>query len=256
MKRRQAAFTLLEILLVVGILAVLAGLAMPRLMQDLEAERLPQSCNQMRALLLLTRSNAMIDGLRYRIRFPSQDELDNTGDQQQPIVEVERDPLEHPEEFDRVKAAWARDPVLKEGVRCARVRLGKPTVEEMLNEKKDQAAIDREEQLEQTTEEKFDTGFPPLIIEPDGTTEWVTFRLTDAPDDVTYDELDPEQDTVVDVIMDGVTGLVWLQRGLYPDELDMMQQHGWPPVLRQDFLTKTALTEDDVLEIRETRIRQ
>ena len=258
MVRRQSAFTLLEILLVIGILAVLTGLAMPRLLQRLEDERLPASCNQLRALLVLTRTNAMLEGLRYRIRFPAEDELDNEGGQQQPIVEVERDPLEHPEEFDRVKAAWARDPVFKEGVRCAQVRLGRPSVEELLGEtdKDEDASVQLEEELERVTEESFDEGFPPLVVEPDGTTEWATFVLTNAPADIDYEELDPETDTMVDVILDGVTGLVWLQRALYEDELKMMKENGWPPVLRQDFLTRVALTEDDVLEIRETRIRQ
>ena len=258
MVRRRTAFTMLEILLVIGILAVLAGMAMPRLIRKLEAERLPASCNQLRALLVLTRSNAMLEGMRYRIRFPAEDEIDNEGGQQQPIVEVERDPLEHPEEFDRVKAPWARDPVFKDGVRCAQVRLGKPSVEQLLGEtdKNDDVSVQREEEVERVTEESFDEGFPPLVIEPDGTTEWVTFVLTDTPADIDYEELDPETDTMVDVILDGVTGLVWLQRALYEDELQMMKENGWPPVLRQDFLTKTALTEDDVLEIRETRIRQ
>jgi hypothetical protein len=35
----------------------------------------------------------------------------------------------------------------------------------------------------------------------------------------------------------------------------MLEEHNWPPVLRQDFLRPQLLTEEEVLEIREKMIR-
>jgi len=253
LKRR--GHTLLEILLVISLLAVLAGLPMPALLRELSEARLPESCRQMRSLIQLTRANAMIDGLRYRIRFPREDEIDGEGGQRQPIVEVERDPLFNPEIFEPVLAAWAREPVLEDEVRCAQVRLGRPTVEMMLNETEDEEEA-FVEQMEEEMGERFEEGFPPLVFEPDGTCEWATFVITDAPADVHPEDLEPEEDAIIEIIVDGLSGLAWLQRRFYEDELAMMRDNGWPPVLRKDFLDPVPLTEDDVLEIRETRIRK
>ncbi len=55
--------------------------------------------------------------------------------------------------------------------------------------------------------------------------------------------------------MDGLTGLIWLQRRFHEEEIDMLEENGWPPVLRQDFLRPQLLTEEDVLEIRERSFR-
>jgi hypothetical protein len=239
-----------------AILAVLAGLAIPTMLGRLEGARLPESGNQLRALLQFTRNTAMIDGLRYRIRFPLEDELDCQGESRQPLIEVEDDPLEYPGQYRLVSARWAEDVTLARGIRCARVRLGKPTIELLLGES--QADEEREEELEESLEDEFAEGLPPLVFEPDGTCEWATFVLTKAPVDVAWEDLN-QDDTEFDrleIILDGVVGLVWLQRPLFEDELEMMRENGWPPVLRQDFLSPIPLTEDDVLEIREMQVRR
>ena len=252
---RRRGFTLLEIVLVVGLFAILSAMVMPTFFRALNEAKLPESCRRLRALVQLTRGNAMLEGRRYRIRFATADEIDGNGTQRQPIIEVERDPLAAPGQFTPVLASWARDPVFEEGVRCASVRLGRPTIEMMRGEslEADQAA---EDALAQRIGDIFPPGLAPVVFEPDGTSEWATFVVTDAPPGVDYADLDPESQQVVDVILDGLTGLAWLQRRLYEDELTMMQDHGWPPVMRKDFLDPVALTENDVLEIREQRIRQ
>ena len=76
----------------------------------------------------------------------------------------------------------------------------------------------------------------------------------DAPPDTAADEL--EAYPRLEVIYDGLVGLAWLQRPFYREELEMLEEHGWPPVLRKDFLTEVALTETDVLEIQETLVRR
>ena len=108
-------------------------------------------------------------------------------------------------------------------------------------------------ELEEVADEKFEEDFPPVVFEPDGTSEWATFVLTNAPADVLAKELDVvdvdyEQ---VEVILDGLIGLCWLQRVFHEEELEMMRDNGWPPVLRKDFLDPDLLTEDDVLEIQD-----
>jgi hypothetical protein len=53
----------------------------------------------------------------------------------------------------------------------------------------------------------------------------------------------------IEVILEGPTGLAWLQRPFYDEELDLFEEKGWPAVLRKDFLDKAVLTEDDILEL-------
>jgi hypothetical protein len=47
-----------------------------------------------------------------------------------------------------------------------------------------------------------------------------------------------------------------LQRPFYEDEIEMLKENGWPPVLRKDFFRRAPLTEADVLEISETAVRR
>jgi len=256
--RRQPGYTLLEILLVAGLLAILAGFVVPATLGMFEREQLPESARQLRTLIQLTRANAMYEGRRYRIRFPEEDELDGQGGQIQPIIEVERDPLSMPDQFSLVRASWAEDATLQRGIRCARVRLGKPTVDLLLRRSGAEVEVEQEEEkLDRALDVDFEEGFPPLTIEPDGTCDWVTFLLTNAPVDEDILDVDP-RDTefeMLEVIVDGLTGLAWLQRPLYVEELEMMKEHNWPPVLRHDFLSPQALTEENVLEVRMSPIR-
>ncbi|MCP4245447.1 MAG: hypothetical protein GY778_00205 [bacterium] len=244
------SFTLLEVLLVVGILATLSALVLPNLIGEIESSRLPTSAEQMRSLLTLVRSNAMFDGLRYRVRFPLEDELDDEGDDRQPLIEREDDPVKEPGVFNPVKAPWVYGETLLRDVWCAQVRLGKPTIEQIKDGYESQ---DVSERLGEMFEDE-DPDYPSLLIEPDGTSEWAVFALTNASRELSVEELE-EDSPVIEVIMDGLTGLIWLQRRFHEEEIDMLEENGWPPVLRQDFLRPQLLTEDDVLEIRERSLR-
>ncbi|HEY3245458.1 MAG TPA: GspH/FimT family pseudopilin [Phycisphaerae bacterium] len=246
---RRTALTLLELLLVIGLLTILAGLVFPNMLGLIERERLPQSAEQVRSLLQMTRANAMFDGRRYRIRFTDPQRSEHTDEARQPIIEREDDPLENPEKFNPVGYPWARGVTLHEQVWCAQVLPGKPYLDE------GQVAYDAPPVPPNTVDrEKSDPLRPAIYFDPNGMSSWATFRITTAP--LGTEPADLKDKPVIDVIFDGETGLAWLQRPFYPEEIDMLTKHDWPPVLRSDFLRPQPLTEDEVLEIRETLVRK
>lgn len=251
LSHHRRAFTLLEVTLVLGIVLVLMMMAVPKFIRQIKREELPGSAKQLRSLITLVRANAAFDGMRYQIRFPNEDELDPLGGERQPLIEREDDPIHEPETFTLVTAPWAVGVTLLGDVRCAEVRLGRPTIER-IRDRRERVAEQIAELLEETFED-IDPQRPPLVIEPDGSSEWATFVVTAAPRDVELEEL--EDYPRIEVITDGATGLAWLQRPFYDEELDLFEEKNWPAVLRQDFLDTRMLTEDDVLEIREMQIQ-
>jgi prepilin-type N-terminal cleavage/methylation domain-containing protein len=254
-RRGRGGFTLIELLLAIGLLVVLAALATPNLVRQIEDARFPESAKEFRALLEIVRVHAMMDGLRYRIRFPEEDigELDRLKTDVQPIIEREDDPVEFPEEFNRVNEPWTLDATFKKGVWCVEVRLGRPRIDRSFLEDGETESIQLVGQ-----DSDFDEDRPPLYFEPDGVSDWATFVLTSAPRETSLEEIkDVEKGhPVIEVIIEGPTGQVWLQRPFHDEELDMLAENGWPPVLRQDFLRRELLTEDDVLEINERSLRK
>jgi len=247
---RTAGFTLVEVVLVVGLLILISSIAIPGFVRQIRKEELPGSARQFRSLLTLVRAHAALDGKRYRVRFPGEDELDPLGGDREALIEREDDPIEAPETFQLVSAPWAVGETLLGDVWCAEVRIGRPTIERLQERRNAIRSIS--DKLVQSREE-IDPERPPLEIEADGTSEWVTFVLTSAPRDTKLEEL--EEYARIEVILDGITGQAWLQRPLYEEELDLFEERGWPAVLGQDYLDEAAITEDRVLELRDIRIR-
>lgn len=250
----RRGFTLVEVTLVVGILVLISAMIIPNFLRQIRGEAMPRSARQLRSLITLVRANASFDNRRYRIRFPNEDEKDLFGGRTQPLIEREDDPIDEPEIFNVVTDPWAIEPTFMGDVWCAEVRLGKPTIER-LRELRERSADGVERELEEARErdDKIDPDRPPLFIEPDGSSEWVTFVLTTAPRNTALDDL-PDHPQL-HLIADGGTGLAWLQRRFYDEEIDLFEEKNWPAVLRQDLLSPTMLTEDDVLEIRERQLR-
>ena len=244
------AFTLLEVTLVVALLVVISAIAIPNFTGQIEREELPGSARQLRSLLALARANASFEGKRYRIRFPKDEEKVPLGGDRQPLIEREDDPIHEPEVFKAVTAPWAVGNTLLGKVWCPEVRLGRPTIDD-LRKRRTKTTKAAEDLLRQ--KEDFDPERPPLFIEPEGSSEWATFVLTNAPRRTKIEEL--ENHPRVDLIVEGTTGMAWIQRPFYDEEIDLFEEKGWPAVLRQDFLDPRVLTENDVLELREITIR-
>ncbi len=243
--------------MVAGLLAVLGAIVLPNLAGQIKSQELVSSANQLRSLIGLISANASFDGKRYRIRFPGEDELDGLGGRVQPIIEREDDPMYEPEIFVPVTASWAIGETLVGESRCAQMRIGRPLIED-LQDRREQIARNIERALaDRKKRERFDADFPPLYIEPDGTSEWAVFQLTTAKPNIALEELvtSPELYPQIEVILEGPTGMCWLQRPFYDEELDLFEDKNWPAVLRQDFLRKQPLTEDDVLELRDVQFR-
>jgi type II secretory pathway pseudopilin PulG len=256
MLQKTRAFTLIELLLVAGLIVVLSMLVLPSLARQIKGEELPASANHLRSLLTVVSAHAAFDSKRYRIRFPREDETDPFGGTTQPIIEREDDPIHNPEIFLLVTDPWVNDATFIGEVRCAEVRLGRPSMV-ALQERRDQAAEEVKEATEDRGQaETFEHSFPPLYVEADGTTEWAAFLLTSALPEVSLGELigGAEEYEQIEVILEGETGIAWLQRPFYDDELDLFEDRNWPAVLRQDFLRKQPLTERDVLELRDIRV--
>lgn len=246
----RRAYTLVEVMLVVGILVAISAYVLPNFMDQIRADALPRSARNLRSLITLVRAQAALDGKRYQIRFPNEDELDALGGDQQPRIEREDDPFEEPEVFNLVTAPWAIQTSLLGDVWCAEIRLGRPTIAEIIERRKRSA--DRiEEELGEAFEE-YEPQRLPLMVQLDGTSEWSVFVLTEAPRSIDLDEL--EDYPRLELIVDGTTGLGWLQRPFYDSELDLFEEKNWPAVLRQDLLSPRELTEDDVLELRERQV--
>ncbi|MCH7884240.1 MAG: hypothetical protein IIC01_03230 [Planctomycetes bacterium] len=253
--RDRRAYTLIEVVLAVGLLLAISAMTIPNFLRELTREELPGSARQLRSLLSLVSANASFDGKRFRIRFPTEDETDPLGGDRQPIIEREDDPFLEPEVFNLVTSPWAIGKTLLGQVWCAEVRLGRPSIEQLKNLREGQGRSQIEDALEEALDEEgFEPLHPPLLIEPDGTTEWATFVLTKAPRDTDPEDL--AEYPSIELILEGATGLAWMQRPFYDEELDLFEQKGWPAVLRQDFLDPRVLTEDDVLELRDVPVNR
>jgi len=197
---RQPAFTLIEVLLVVSLLALLTGWVTPVLFGHLKSRRLSESASQFRSLLVITRAHAMSTGKRFRIWWDEEE--------QQPIVEYEPEPIEGPDEFVPYEAEWAADEILLGGVNCHEVRLGRPVYLEIIDDDQEEGMFDSDDAFEQ--EELR----PEVVFDPTGQVEWATFVLADAE---LGEMLEDTERTLV--VLDGRTGGVSVRPPLTEEEL-------------------------------------
>ena len=116
--RRARGFTLLEILIVLALLVLLAGISWPAMHARLMHSQLPEAADRFRSLMYLARAEAMREHRRFRIRFEP--------GSQQPIVEPEMDPIAAAGVYLLVADDWTVGSALPEGVHVHDVIPGRP----------------------------------------------------------------------------------------------------------------------------------
>lgn len=231
-------------MLTILILGLLIGFIYPDLDKMFRTRKMEESAEQLRSLLVRARSQAMRDGIKYRVQFPgTADPLDKTAEKEvdvpfetkQPEVFRQDRPLEFPDSFAKVEDEWATIEFLKEGVRCVASFYGTN-----FDETPGTPIVGPP-----ITEGKWE--FVSLTFNPDGTCDHLTFRLTDLPFDVEPSSIEPTR--VLDLIVDGRTGQTWFQRAFTIEEKDIMEEYGASPILHMDFNSPDPITENNILMI-------
>ena len=245
-KARIRGFTVLELVLVMALISLLVGYVLPSFWGAFQAEALPTSARDLRALLYQVRANAMMEGLRYRVRFPAEGEFEDQPERHyHPLVEREARPVEEPGIFAEVQAAWAREPVLRNSVRCVKFQLGMPRVPEQLDEMTE-APTETEEQKEQELDELWEV---QLYMEPDGSSDWATFRLAWLR--TNEEEENPEEAPTLNVMIDGRTGAIWVQQPLTEEEIELLLRENGSHILHTDRINAPPITEENILRLRD-----
>ena len=103
LRRVQHGFTLLELLMVIGLLGVLLALTLPNIAGVQRGQNLDESVQRCRALVSMCRAQAANEARVLRLVFRRDGTL---------RVEQQRDPLDAPNEYDPVRAHWAQSPLL------------------------------------------------------------------------------------------------------------------------------------------------
>lgn len=117
-RRRAAGFTLLEIVLVIGLIVILSALVLPNFMTQQTAAQLGDSAESLRVGLRMARATAMTTGRRVRVRWEPE--------QQQPILEFEKDATREPGKWEPCTESWAEGVTLRGDVNCISVTRGRP----------------------------------------------------------------------------------------------------------------------------------
>ena len=110
----RGGFTLLEIVLVLSLLVLLAGLTLTSYLGTLESLRISEHATRMAALLRAARAEAAITGRRFRLSFDPETT--------QPIVAFEPDALAEPGTFVPYNVWWVKQARLEEGIRVLECR--------------------------------------------------------------------------------------------------------------------------------------
>ncbi len=165
---RRRAFTLLEVLLVVGVLVVLLGLALPDFSGALSAEQLPESGARCKALLSMCRAQAMNESRRYRVWIRPDGSIKALR---------QLDPLGAPHEYIPISDDWGRELVLLDDVWVDAVQPlsdGPPPL--LVDDDEIEFSEVEDEPVSIAT---FDEGVT-VEIAPDGTSNSLRFVLRDA----------------------------------------------------------------------------
>ena len=245
---RRRGFSLLELMLVMGLISVMVGYVLPSFWNSLQAEALPNSAREFRALLYHVRARAMMEGRRYRIRFPDEDEFSDHPERRvQPLIEREDEPMAEPGRYYEVNASWAREPVLRPRIRCVEFELGMPV---LTLEQRGEEEAESVDELDEAPEldEKLLTGIR-LVFEPDGSSDWATFTLAELDDIEEIEDLDSAP--LLNILLDGRTGQIWIQQPLLREEAELLLRENGSHILHMDRIHAKPITEDNILRLRD-----
>jgi hypothetical protein len=103
----RSAFTLLEVLMIVALLALVAAITWPDFGQARRSEELDESARRMKTLVQMCRAQAMNEARRYRLTFREDGTIK---------VTRQRDPILAPHEYFRFRDPWAKVAFLLEHV--------------------------------------------------------------------------------------------------------------------------------------------
>lgn len=103
----RSAFTLFEVLLVILLIAILAGFAWPQLSGTSRAENLDESVSRMKALIAMCRAQSMNESRGHRIIFRADGTLK---------LLRQLDPIEAPHQYVPIADQWGRQQVLLDDV--------------------------------------------------------------------------------------------------------------------------------------------
>jgi prepilin-type N-terminal cleavage/methylation domain-containing protein len=182
---RARAFTLLELLLVIAVLVILAGVVWPNLGAQTSAGRLAFTAHQVANLIQFGRSESMCAGKPYRFRF------DPAG--MRAVIEEETDPMGHPGEFEPILAHWASVDLAEGNIRCLAIHFD--PWESKLKEQEEQV-LEGGEGKEATSESAG-----PINFYPDGTSDSATLLLGD------------DTGRNYTLILNGLTGRIRVEQG-------------------------------------------
>lgn len=226
--RFDRGFTLLEIVIVLGLLILLAGMAWPSFESRIRASELPESADRVKSMLHMARSEAVLEHRRFRIRFEP--------GVQQPIFEWEPDPIFFPGEWAVSTAGWTREPILLSDVQIHEIQLGRPfwteplastsdpdTLREAAKEAEKQRLEDEAEnfsvenrhRLEQTEDAEVDENRPFILFEADGSTHWALLIIARVDPE---EELDEDEEQLW-VLLDGRTGLAGVREKVTEEQM-------------------------------------
>jgi len=227
------AFTLIEIMIVLGLLVLLTSMAWPAMESQIRASELPESADRVRSMLYMTRCQAVLEHRRYRIRFEP--------NQQQPIIEYEPDPIRRSGEFEPVTSGWAAEAVLLAEVQVHEIRLGRPVWTKPLSITSNPDELEKEQEEEEEEDEGTEAEFgadeherelflrsmpldedievdenrPMIVFEADGSSDWAV--LVQARVDP-EEELEEEEQQLW-VVLDGRTGLAYVREKVTEEQL-------------------------------------
>lgn len=160
---RRRGLTLLEILLVVGVLVMVASLASPSLLKMMESQKLRKSADLLRAEMARTRLRAMKSGRIQMFRY----QVGGSGYVSQPWFAADDsvEASDQQQEFGRILQTSQQEVLyddtpteLPEGIRF----LGGQTLQDQRS-----ASIDEELAQELSRQEEWS---PPILFYPDGST--------------------------------------------------------------------------------------